>query len=105
MAALPHVVCKLSGLVTEANDANGKFDLAHLHEYLDVALELFGPQRLMFGSDRSVCLLVSEYAEWADIIERWSSRLSAADREWIWGKTAARVYGLDESANVKAGHG
>jgi L-fuconolactonase len=105
IAALPHVVCKLSGLVTEANDATGKFDADHLREYLDVALEMFGPQRLMFGSDWPVCLLVSEYAECADIIERWSSRLSAADREWIWGRTAAHVYGLATSATARSLHG
>ncbi|MBL8268783.1 amidohydrolase family protein [Steroidobacter sp.] len=94
IAALPHVVCKLSGLVTEANDASGKFDAAHLRDYLDVALEMFGPQRLLFGSDWPVCLLVASYAEAADIVERWSAQLSASDREWIWGSTAARIYGL-----------
>ena len=94
LAALPHVVCKLSGLVTEANDANGKFDANHVRDYLDVALEMFGAQRLMFGSDWPVCLLVGSYAEVADVIERWSARLTASDREWIWGNTAAHVYGL-----------
>jgi L-fuconolactonase len=98
IAALPHVVCKLSGLVTEANDAKGQFDANHLRDYLDVALEMFGPQRLMFGSDWPVCLLVASYAEVADIIERWASRLSAMDREWIWGGTAAHVYGLAKQA-------
>lgn len=105
IAALPHVVCKLSGLVTEANDASGKFDADHLRDYLDIALQTFGPQRLMFGSDWPVCLLVSEYAEVADIIERWSSRLSAADREWIWGRTAANVYGLAGPATARNNHG
>ena len=105
IAALPHVVCKLSGLVTEANDTNGKFDADHLRDYLDVALEAFGPQRLMFGSDWPVCLLVSEYAECVDLVERWSSRLSTVDREWIWGKTAAHVYGLAERAAVRSNHG
>ena len=105
IAALPHVVCKLSGLVAEANDACGKFDADHLRDYLDIALQTFGPQRLMFGSDWPVCLLVSEYAEVADIIERWSSRLSAADREWIWGRTAANVYGLAGPATARNNHG
>ena len=94
IAAFPHVVCKLSGLVTEATDASGKFDADGLRKYLDLALTLFGPQRLMFGSDWPVCLLAAPYAEVADIVERWSAALSATDREWIWGGTAARVYGL-----------
>lgn len=105
IAALPHVVCKLSGLVTEANDTSGTFDAAHLRDYLDVALETFGPQRLMFGSDWPVCLLVSEYAEVADVVEHWSRQLSVADREWIWGKTAAHVYGLAASAKARSLHG
>lgn len=105
IAALPHVVCKLSGLVTEANDTNGKFDADHLREYLDVVLDMFGPQRLMFGSDWPVCLLVASYAEVADIVERWAARLSAADRECIWGGTAARVYGLTPRAEARSSHG
>ncbi|HEY0686762.1 MAG TPA: amidohydrolase family protein [Steroidobacter sp.] len=105
IAALPHVVCKLSGLVTEANDASGKFDANHLRDYLDVALEMFGADRLMFGSDWPVCLLVASYAETADIVERWSAQLSASDREWIWGNTAARIYGLETRAVARNSHG
>ncbi|MET0497330.1 MAG: amidohydrolase family protein [Steroidobacteraceae bacterium] len=98
VAAFPHVVCKLSGLVTEATDASGNFDAEGLRKYLDTALTLFGPQRLMFGSDWPVCLLAAPYAEVADIVERWSAGLSATDREWIWGGTAAHVYGLMASS-------
>jgi L-fucono-1,5-lactonase len=94
LAELPHVVCKLSGIVTEANDANGAFDESHIHRYLDAALELFGARRLMFGSDWPVCTLVASYAVTTQIIERWSARLSAADRDWLWGNTAAMVYRL-----------
>jgi L-fuconolactonase len=96
LAQLPHVVCKLSGIVTEANDANGAFDETHIRRYLDAALELFGAQRLMFGTDWPVCTLVASYAVTTKIIERWCSKLSAADRDWLWGDTAAKVYGLDE---------
>jgi L-fuconolactonase len=99
LAALPHVVCKLSGIVTEANDAGGAFDETHIHRYLDAALELFGARRLMFGSDWPVCTLVASYATTAQIIERWSSGLSASDRHWLWGDTAAKVYGLETLPN------
>jgi L-fucono-1,5-lactonase len=94
LARMPHVVCKLSGLVTEAADATGKFDEAHLLQYLDLALELFGPERIMFGSDWPVCTLVSSYCETARIIERWSQKLSAAEQSMLWSQTAARVYRL-----------
>jgi L-fuconolactonase len=95
LAKLPHVVCKLSGIVTEANEASGAFDEEHIHRYLDAALELFGPRRLMFGSDWPVCTLVASYAGTTQIIERWCSRLSDSDREGLWGNTAAGVYALE----------
>ncbi len=97
LARLPHVVCKLSGVVTEANDAQGAFDEAHIRRYLDAALELFGARRLMFGSDWPVCSLVASYAVTSRVIERWAASLPATDREWIFGKTASRIYGLDLS--------
>ena len=94
LARLPHVVCKLSGFLTEAADATGKFDEAHLREYLDCALELFGADRILFGTDWPVCTLVGSYREATQIVEGWSSKLSAAEQAMLWGQTAARVYGL-----------
>jgi L-fuconolactonase len=96
LARMPHIICKLSGLVTEAADATGKFDEEHLLEYLDLALELFGPERIVFGSDWPVCTLVSTYVDTAQVIERWSSKLSAAEQAMLWGQTAARVYRLTD---------
>lgn len=92
LADLPHVVCKLSGFLTEAADAAGKFDEAHLREYLDCALELFGPDRILFGTDWPVCTLVGSYSEATQIVERWSSKLTAAEQAKLWSQTAARVY-------------
>lgn len=92
LALLPHVACKLSGIVTEANDAQGAYDESHIQRYLDSALELFGARRLMFGSDWPVCSLVASYAATTQIIERWSAKLSAEERDWIFGNTAARIY-------------
>jgi L-fuconolactonase len=92
LAELPHVVCKLSGLLTEADDANGDFDESHVHEFSNAAVELFGPERLMFGSDWPVCTLVASYARTAQVLENWSKKLSTADCACIWGNNAARVY-------------
>ena len=92
-AALPHVVCKLSGLVTEADWRRGLCapDLRHVEQCLDAALAAFGPQRLMFGSDWPVCLLAASYDEVASLVERWAAaRLSPAERDALWGGTAAR---------------
>jgi L-fuconolactonase len=94
IARLPHVVCKVSGLVTEAMNEAGEFDADELPIFLDATLELFGPQRLMFGSDWPVCLLAAPYERVAEIVDQWAARLSVAEREAIWGETAKRVYRL-----------
>lgn len=92
LAALPHVLCKVSGLVTEVGAP--AVDAAVLQRYLDIALDLFGARRLMFGSDWPVCLLKAEYAQVFDIVERWAARLSSAEQANLWSGTAARCYGL-----------
>lgn len=94
IAALPHVVCKVSGMVTEAMDAGGKFKPDDLTMYLDAVLDLFGPERLMFGSDWPVCVLAAPYAGVAGIVEQWAAKLSVSERHALWGDTARRVYRL-----------
>lgn len=59
LAEYPNMHCKLSGLVTEANWTSWTTD--DLRPYVEYALELFGPERLMFGSDHPVCLLAASY--------------------------------------------
>jgi L-fuconolactonase len=87
-----NVCCKVSGMVTEA--ARQGWKRADFTPYLDVVLEAFGPERLMFGSDWPVCLLAGEYADVATIPRDYFSRLSATEQRMIWGGTAARFYGL-----------
>lgn len=98
VAALPHVMCKLSGLVTEARWKDGRLDgqaHADLHRYLDTTLDLFGPQRLMFGSDWPVCLLAAPHAEVLTLLSDWArQRLSPDERAALWGGNAQRCYGL-----------
>ncbi|MCA1324974.1 amidohydrolase family protein [Herbaspirillum sp. alder98] len=98
LGAMPHVACKISGLVTEADWMRGlrERDFEHIVLCLDTALDAFGPQRLMFGSDWPVCLLAASYAKVASVVREWAqTRLSAADQVALWGGTAARCYGLD----------
>lgn len=92
LARHEHVTCKLSGLVTEA--AWRSWQPNDFTPYLDVALEAFGPKRLMFGSDWPVCLLAAEYADVAGLVSDFIARLSAAEQEAILGGTATRFYGL-----------
>lgn len=92
LARHPNVCCKLSGLVTEA--AWGRWDRADFTPFLDVALEAFGPRRLMIGSDWPVCLLSGDYATVTGIVRDRIAALAPAEQEAILGGTAARFYGL-----------
>ncbi|MBR7838102.1 amidohydrolase family protein [Actinospica durhamensis] len=92
MAAQPNVVCKLSGLVTEADW--GTWTVPDLRPYTDIALEAFGPDRLMFGSDWPVCVLAGSYGEVFQAATDLTSELSTAERAAVFGATATRVYGI-----------
>jgi L-fuconolactonase len=87
-----HVWCKLSGLVTEADWA--KWDEVSLRPYLDVAVEAFGPSRLMVGSDWPVCLVASEYGRWFGVLREYFAGFSEAERVAVFGGNAVEVYGL-----------
>ena len=96
LAAHENVCVKLSGLVTEADWK--AWTPAGLTPYLDMALEAFGPERVMFGSDWPVCLLASDYARWHAVLMEWSHALSDGERDALFGGNAARIYGLETGA-------
>jgi len=87
-----NVWCKLSGLVTEADWI--AWEDAALKPYFDVAVQAFGPARLMVGSDWPVCLLASEYGQWFEVPRRYFVGFSEAERAAIFGGNAVQVYGL-----------
>ncbi|MFD5160900.1 amidohydrolase family protein [Streptomyces hawaiiensis] len=89
LAALPNTAAKLSGLVTEADPAS--WTVEDLRPYADVALEAFGPGRLMYGSDWPVSTLGATYG---DILESTRRLTDPHDHAQILGATATRVYGL-----------
>ncbi|MFE1798062.1 amidohydrolase family protein [Streptomyces sp. NPDC059517] len=92
LAALPNTVCKLSGMVTEADRRS--WAVGDLAPYADTVLEAFGPGRLMFGSDWPVCTLVASYAEVVRIADQLTGKLDESEREEIFSGTATRVYRL-----------
>jgi L-fuconolactonase len=96
LAAHERVHCKLSGLVTEApwDDWRG----AGIERYADRLLELFGPARLMFGSDWPVCTLAASYAEVLDLARGALAGLGGGERDAVLAGTARRFYGLDGGA-------
>jgi L-fuconolactonase len=91
LARFPQVYCKLSGLLTEAPPDSG-FDV--LKPYVDSVLELFGPARVMWGSDWPVLNLASSYGAWARLTDRLLEPLDAGQREAVLGGAAARFYRL-----------
>jgi L-fuconolactonase len=91
-ARYPNVVCKLSGMVTEADWQHWK--PADLRPYVDLALEAFGPQRLLFGTDWPVCELAGTYEQVVGATRELIATLSASEQAAILGGNAERVYGL-----------
>ncbi len=92
LAQRRNVYCKLSGVVTEADHAHWTPD--DIKPYLDVVLNAFGPQRLMFGTDWPVCLLASGYENWVKTVKDFIAPLSIAQQDRIMGGTAVEAYGL-----------
>ena len=90
LASCHNVTCKVSGLITEA-DWNG-WSEQQFDRYLDVVLEAFGPNRLMYGSDWPVCTLAGSYEQVFSLGERFAARLSDAERAGFWGGNAAAFY-------------
>ena len=91
-AACENVSCKLSGLVTEANWESWSAD--DLRPYIETALELFGPERCMFGSDWPVCELAATYQQVFDALNDCIGGLSNSERDMILGGTAANFYDI-----------
>lgn len=92
LAAFPHVCCKLSGLVTEADHQH--WTEADLRPYVKVALEAFGPHRLLFGGDWPVSELAASYQRWAETADSLLSALPEADRNRIFFENAQTFYRL-----------
>jgi predicted TIM-barrel fold metal-dependent hydrolase len=92
LAEHDNVSAKLSGLVTEASWNSWTPD--DLRPAVELALEAFGPNRLMFGSDWPVCRLASGYQHWVATAEDLLATTSPAESVEIFGGTARRIYGF-----------
>ena len=89
VAARPNIVCKLSGLVTEAK---ADWTVSDLRPYVDHLLKIFGPQRLLWGSDWPVVNLSGGYDQWREVTLDLLSSLSETDQAAVLGGNAARIY-------------
>lgn len=90
LAKAPNVLCKVSGMVTEADHA--AWQPADFLPYLEVVFEAFGENRLMFGSDWPVCLLAASYPQTYSLVEEFTRSLSPSAREKFFGGNAAQFY-------------
>ncbi len=93
IAAKTGAFCKLSGLVTEAKP---DWTVEDLRPYADHILSVFGPDRVMWGSDWPVVRLRCEYQGWRAAAEDLTTGLSQPERDAVFGGTAARFYRLSE---------
>lgn len=99
LAAIPHVHCKLSGLLTEMRpDQYASLDKAVsvLRPYVSNLLNWFGPDRLIWGSDWPVLTLAGPHDFWMTVAQSLLSELTVTEAEAIFGGNAKRFYGLDE---------
>jgi len=92
LAQLPNVFCKLSGLVTEADWKSWKPE--HIAPYLDIALECFGPERLVIGSDWPVCTVAASYAQVMNLVLDFVSKYPEDLRNAILGGNAEKFWNL-----------
>jgi L-fuconolactonase len=89
VAARPNVVAKLSGLVAEADWEN--WTAADLRPFVEIAVELFGTSRLMYGSDWPVLEVAATYRQVKDVL----AELLGGLRPDVFGGTAIRTYHLE----------
>jgi L-fuconolactonase len=92
LAEQPNVVCKVSGLVTEADHARWSID--DLRPYVSHVLQVFGEDRVLFGGDWPVVTLAATYHEWVDALDELTSSTSPKAKQKLWAENARRIYRL-----------
>lgn len=92
LAQQSNVYCKISGMVTEADWKNWNAD--QLKPYIDVVVNSFSIDRIMFGSDWPVCLVASSYKRWLQTVKDYFSSYSTEDQEKVFSSNAIKFYKL-----------
>ena len=90
---LSHVSAKISGIVTEAKDQS--WTQQQVNEIVEVALDVFGPDRLMIGSDYPVVLVNSNLERWVNTFHEALNSLSKTEKEHIYQANARQFYQLE----------
>ena len=92
LARLPNVICKISGAITEADHAHWTSD--QVKPYVAHAIECFGFERSMFGSDWTVAELTHRYPVWVEMVDEVIHGSTQAEQRALYRDTAIRTYGL-----------
>ncbi len=92
LASFPNVVCKVSGVTTEAD--HERWTVADIRPYILHTLDCFGEDRVLFGSDWPVVLEASTYSRWVTALDEITSGASSAALTKLWSANAQRIYRL-----------
>lgn len=92
LGAFPNVICKVSGMVTEADHQS--WTAADLRPYLEHVVEVFGEDRIAFGGDWPVAYQASPYRRWVDTLDQLTTGLSPTAKRKLWAENARRFYRL-----------
>lgn len=93
LASYKNVACKISGMVTETQDF--KWHKNEFSAFLDIIIDAFGVDRVLYGSDWPVCLLAGKYKEVLQIIEEYFTSFSSEEKLKVMGDNAVRIYNLN----------
>jgi L-fuconolactonase len=92
LASYPNVICKVSGLVVEADPE--RWTPEDLRPYLEHVFEVFGEDRVAFGGDWPVVLGAAPYRRWVETLDAFAAQLSPEGRRKLWAENARRFYRL-----------
>jgi L-fuconolactonase len=92
LAAFPNVVCKISGVSTEADHAS--WTREQLRPYIDHVIQCFGPDRILFGGDWPVSELAGTYRQWVDTLDWATSGMNPTEKRKLFRDNAIKTYRL-----------
>lgn len=92
LSAHENVYCKISGMITEADWKH--WSEADLKPYLDIVVNAFGINRIMYGSDWPVCLVAASYKKWIDTLSAYFYSYSKEEQSKFFGLNAQQFYHL-----------
>lgn len=92
IAQQPNVSCKISGMVTEADFKT--WTPQQLKPYIDVVVEAFDTNRIMFGSDWPVCLAAASYKQWIELLREYFAPFTQREKDAFFANNAIAFYNL-----------